>query len=189
MSFFRFHRVGTLNIFNSPLYVHASVFIVVGVVALFAIESPTMALVAVSSYIAIIFLHEIGHAYVAKRLGLDVFRIDIGWIHGRCHYESSEFEWHEVLVSWGGVLAQLAVGIPVLAIGAIGILDSWKFFGPVLVFLGYINLLVAAFNALPTPGLDGAMMWRIVPLWLARRKQGKKKKPAKRSLKVVPRDK
>jgi len=190
MKYFRFFRVGTLRALNAPVYVHTSVFLVSAVVALSAVKAPVMALVALLSYLGIIFIHEIGHALVARKLGLVVDRIDISWIHGSCHYEAPYFEWHDVLVSWGGVLAQLAVATPILVIGATGVLDSWSYFGPVWVFLGYVNLVIAAFSALPGPGLDGSMMWRIVPIWFGLRRGGRKskKKPRKSSLTIVPKD-
>ena len=185
MRFFRYYRAGNIKAFGSPVYVHASVYIFAGIIALSALKSPAMGLIALWSYVGIIFLHEVGHAIIANRLGLSIFRIDIGWFHGRCHYEIPEYEWHEVLVSWGGVTAQLLVSVVVLAIGGLGILESWRYFGPVLIFLGYINLFVAVLNSVPAPRLDGAMMWRIIPLWFAQRKV---RKPAKRQLRIVPKD-
>ena len=54
--------------------------------------------------------------------------------------------------------------------------------GPVIGFLGYINLVVALFNLTPVAPLDGAQAWALVPiLWSerarkpkARRKFGKR---------------
>lgn len=190
MKYFRFFRIGKLSAFGAPVYVHTSVFLVSAIVLLSAVKAPLMALSALLSYLSIIFIHEAGHALVARKLGLYVDRIDISWIHGCCHYQKPDYEWHDVLVSWGGVLAQLAVATPVLLIGATGVLDSWSLFGPVWVFLGYVNLVIAALSALPGPGLDGTMMWRIVPIWLGLKKDERKheKKRRKPSLTVVPKD-
>ena len=190
MSFFRYYRVGSIKIFGAPVYVHASVYILSGCIALSAIKSPAMGLLALLSYLGVIFVHEVGHAFVANRVGLSVTRIDIAWFHGCCHYVTSRYEWHEVIVSWGGVIAQLGVAALVLTLGALGVAEHWQYFGPILVFLGYINLMIAGFNSLPSSGLDGATMWRIVPLWFDIRKTPKKRKPksAKRSLRIVPKD-
>ena len=190
MKYLRFFRIGKVRAFGAPVYVHTSVFLVSAIVLLSAVKAPLMAVVALLSYLSIIFIHEAGHAFVARKLRLYVDRIDISWIHGCCHYQKPHFEWHDVLVSWGGVLAQLLVAVTVLLIGAIGILDSWSPFGPVWVFLGYVNLVIAAFNALPGPGLDGTMMWRIAPIWLGLQKDKAKntKRRRKSSLTVVPKD-
>ena len=96
-------------------------------------------------------------------------------------------------MSWGGVLAQLTIVAIVFIIAATGIFDTEGYFGPVLTFLGLINLVLAAYNSLPSRGLDGAMMWRIVPIWWSVRRQAKtnrkkKRKRGKRSLYVVPKD-
>ena len=75
--------------------------------------------------------------------------------------EAAGCEWDEVRVAWGGVLAQLMIALPLLVISAL-----WRslpeVFEPVVIVLGYINLLAAAFNLLPAPGLDGALAWRAV---------------------------
>ena len=190
MSLFRYYRAGSIKIFGAPVYVHASVYALSGGIVLLAIKSPVMGILALLSYLAVIFVHEFGHAFVANRVGLSVSHIDISWFHGCCHYSAPQYEWHEVLVSWGGVLAQLCVAALVITLGALGVAEHWQFFGPVLIFLGYINLMIAGFNSLPSSGLDGATMWRIVPLWFAIRKTPKKRKPksAKRSLRIVPKD-
>lgn len=190
MKYSRYYRIGTLAAFGAPVYVDATVFLISTLILLFAVKAPVMALITLFSYLSIIFVHEAGHALVARRLGLPVTRIELSLLHGSCHYLRPNFEWHDVLVSWGGVLAQLAIAIPVLIIGATGILDSWGYFGPIWVFLGYINLVIAGLNALPGPGLDGTKMWRIVPIWLDVRKQRPKirKKRRKPSLTIVPKD-
>lgn len=189
MRFFRFFRVGTVSIFGAPVYVHASVFILCAIIVVSAVNAPISAFLALMSYLGIILIHEFGHAFVAHKLGLFVERIDIGLIHGKCYYQRPNFEWHEILVSWGGVLAQLSVAIVVLSIGATGLLESSDYFGPILVFLGIINFVIAAVNSLPGPGADGSTMWRIIPVWLSVRQQRQNKKKRKTRFTVVPKDK
>jgi Zn-dependent protease len=64
----------------------------------------------------------------------------------------------------GGVLAQLAIAIPVLAIGSLTEDFDLGYFATTIVFLGYFNLLVALFNLAPGPGMDGQIAWRVVPM-------------------------
>jgi len=89
-----------------------------------------MAVGAIISYLAIIFVHELGHAWVASRLGYEVFAIRIGLIHGRCEFEAPYSLWDAALVSWGGVLAQLLVAAVVLLISSVLPDDSGNYFGP-----------------------------------------------------------
>jgi len=49
----------------------------------------------------------------------------------------------------------------------------------VLALLGGISLLIAVFNLLPFPPLDGAMAWRIIPAYLEQRRS--RLKSAKRN--------
>jgi hypothetical protein len=81
--------------------VHFSVLIATGILLVLVIRNLTLALAAVISYLAIIFVHEFGHAAVAHWLGYEVNAIHVGLIHGRCEYEHPDTEWEAALVSSG----------------------------------------------------------------------------------------
>jgi len=73
-------------------------------------------------------------------------------------------------VAWGGVLAQLAVAVPlvlwsvVFGFTAIGVVNA------IIAMFGYLSLLWVALNLMPVARLDGAIAWQIVPyLWRRRR--------------------
>jgi Zn-dependent protease len=123
--------------------------------------------------LGIITLHEFGHAFAAHRLGYTVESIWINFIHGRCEFEASEFEWDHVRIAWAGVLAQFAVAIPVLVVASIFRAQDFGYLGPAVIFLGYVNLFIAFLNLAPVAGLDGQVAWRVVPLlheeWKAKR--------------------
>jgi Zn-dependent protease len=155
--------------FGAPVYIHWSVFAVVLVLAAFSLESPAYAAIAIASYLGIIVIHEFGHAFVARRRGLDVLSIRVGFIHGRCEHEASGSEWDEVAIAWGGVLAQLLVAVPILALASFLDRIDLGHFGPFVVMLGYLNFMIALVNLAPAAGLDGAVAWRVIPLLRAKR--------------------
>ena len=162
----RYFRLGRLRIFGAPVHIHSTALFAAALLGLTALKSPIFGLVAICSYLSIIFVHEIGHAFVANHLGLDVLSIRIGWFHGNCEYEHPGGDWENVLVAWGGVLAQFIVAAAVFGVAALDLFEGQNYFGPIIVFLGYINIMVAAINLAPSRGLDGAIAWRILRLWL-----------------------
>jgi Zn-dependent protease len=154
----------------------------VAILALFALNNPIYAGLAIACYLAVITIHELGHAYVARSLGYDVAAIRVAFFHGSCECEAPHSEWDEVLVSWGGVVAQLAVAGVVLVIATLLGARDPGYFGPVVAFLGYVNLLLALANLAPAAGFDGQTAWRILPL-LARK--WRSRRAPRRNLRVI----
>ena len=167
----RYFLIRGLKVFGAPVYLHISAVVVLVLLGLATLNDPAFGVVAVISYFAIILIHEAGHAFDAHKLGLEVLNIQVGWIHGACEYEAARNELGSILVAWGGVAAQLLVAIPVLVVGALYPLEDHGIFGPVLIFLGYVNLLIALINLAPSTLLDGGEAWRIVPYWFRNRKR------------------
>lgn len=164
----RWTRMNGVTVFGAPVFVHWSVYAVLVGLCFLAFESPIDAFLCIASYLSIITVHEYGHAYVARRHGSHVESIHIGLIHGVCEYEAPYHEWDDVKIAWGGVAAQLCLAIPVLLISALLGDHEIHHFGPIMVFLGYINLWVALMNLIPAQGLDGKRAWRVIPLVLQR---------------------
>jgi Zn-dependent protease len=161
----RFRRVRLLG---AAVYVHWSVLVVIALLALVSIKSPIHAVVTIASYLAVIVVHELGHALVAERRGYAVTAIRIGFLHGCCECEAPNSQVDEVWIAWGGVLAQLTIAIPVLAIGSITEDFDLGYLAPTIVFLGYFNFLIALFNLAPGPGMDGQIAWRVFPMLRSR---------------------
>lgn len=168
-------RVRHVRIFGAPLYVHWSLPLIAGLLlSLSFVTGPWFAITAAVCYFALILLHEAGHAFVAHRLGYEAQAIMLSGWHGRCEFRSPETEEHHVMIAWGGVLAQLAVALPMLAVMMLVGREHLGHTGALAVrILGRANLIMAAVNLLPLRGLDGAIAWRIIPLglqwWSARR--------------------
>ncbi|WP_161813234.1 zinc metalloprotease [Steroidobacter agaridevorans] len=167
-------RVRQVRIFGAPLYVHWSVPLIAALlVSLSFLVGPWLAITAAVCYFALILLHEAGHAFVAHRLGYEVEAVRLSGWHGRCEFEAPETEEHHVMIVWGGVLAQLAVALPMVTLAALVGRENLGYAGLAVAILGRTNLIMAAVNLLPVRGLDGAIAWRIIPLgiqwWRARR--------------------
>ena len=105
----KWFRLGRMLLLGAPLYVH---FLVAALIALVSFKSPIHAVVALASYLAIIVTHELGHAWMAQRLGYGVDAIHVAFLHGICVTDAPHSESDRVLVAWGGVLAQLATAVP-----------------------------------------------------------------------------
>lgn len=63
----------------------------------------------------------------------------------------------------GGVLAQLLMAAAVLLVGSVLSDDSGNYFGPIVLFLGYFNIVIAMGNLAPRRGLDVALAWQVFP--------------------------
>lgn len=154
------------KILGINLYLHWSALLGAGVLFGALIRQPVHAVLAVSSYFALILLHEIGHALMARRLGYDATGIYIGVVHGLCECDSPHYLREEAIIAWGGVLLQLAVALPLSVLAQVTPLGANSYFSTVAAILGHFSILMAVFNLLPFPGLDGQLAWRLVPiLW------------------------
>ncbi len=156
-------RLGKFHLFGAPVYIHwfAIAFIVLILVIYW--QSPTIAAIAILAFFSVILIHEIGHAAIAHRLGYRVFSLRVCLVHGVCEYEAPHYEWDQVKVAWGGILAQIMMSLLVFTLASLGA-KQIAYFGPILFFLGYYNLFIIPFNLLPVWGLDGYYAWRILPL-------------------------
>jgi Zn-dependent protease len=122
-------------------------------------------------------LHEWGHLAAARRRRHAVYAIELYPIHGLTRCEAARSAGDASVIAWGGVLAQLAVGVPLIVATSLLGFTSYGPLNAPLVMFGYFSVAVALFNLLPVPRLDGATAWRIVPqLW--RRWRSRRPRPA-----------
>lgn len=129
------------------------------------------AIVTGALFFAGLFAHELSHALVAKARGIPIHKITLFLLGGMAQIEgepskpSTEF-WMAIV----GPITSTVLGLLLLAIArVVGWLPGTTPATPalaVLVWLGYINLLLAAFNMIPGFPLDGgrvlrAIVWRV----------------------------
>jgi Zn-dependent protease len=153
-------------IFGAAIYVHQYVLIASAALMVLAVRNWVLAIIGLASYMAIIFAHEMGHAAIARYLGYEVTAIRVGLLHGRCEYEHPDSALDASLVSWGGVLAQFLIAALVFGVASVVSGSLSDYFGPIVIFLGYINIVIAAMNLTPWAPFDGYLAWRIFPIML-----------------------
>ena len=122
-----------------------------------------IAIVAALLFLASILLHELGHSWIARREGIEVDSITL-WLFGGVAEFKDRFSsaGAEFRVALSGPLISIGLGILFVLIA---LTDLPTAVDAVAAWLGYINLILAAFNLLPASPLDGgrvlhAALWR-----------------------------
>jgi stage IV sporulation protein FB len=112
--------------------------------------------------LAIILLHELGHAFVVNRVGLVNLGIDVTGFGGATRWAGHPTPRQRALVAWGGVFAQLivlAIVAPIVWLaGPFG-----GFLGDLAYAFTYSNVFIMAFNLIPIRPFDGAEAWPLLP--------------------------
>jgi Zn-dependent protease len=138
-----------------------------------------LAVLSAVGFFGSILLHELGHAFAARRNGIGITGIQL-WIFGGMARMDREAESPaaELKVALAGPLVTLAivVGLTLGGLGAVG----WREFkdaavlestsgasGPLamIAWLASINLLVLVFNLLPAYPMDGGRVARAIAWW------------------------
>jgi hypothetical protein len=81
-----------LRIRGVPVYLHWSVLLIAVFILLNVIRHPVVSLVALSSYLAVLIIHESGHLMAAQRMHCNVFSIHIYPIFGITRFENPMVE-------------------------------------------------------------------------------------------------
>jgi Zn-dependent protease/CBS domain-containing protein len=121
-----------------------------------------MAIVAALLFVVSILLHELGHAWEARREGLEVDGITL-WLFGGV----SQFKGGvpsagaEFRIAIAGPLVSLVLGVVFVLIAIAGLPSAVD---GVAAWLGYINLALLVFNLIPALPLDGGRVLRAA-LW------------------------
>jgi len=125
-----------------------------------------MALVAAILFFASLLLHELGHAVQARREGVPIEGITL-WLFGGVAQFKGEFPsaGAEFRIAIAGPVVTALIGS--LAVGIAAATHLPQSVDGVVVWLGYINFLLLAFNLIPALPLDGGRVLRAA-LWAAK---------------------
>jgi Zn-dependent protease len=125
-----------------------------------------MAIVAAVLFFVSLLLHELGHAFQARREGMEIEGITL-WLFGGVAKFKGMFPnaGAEFRIAIAGPLVSLALGL-LFSVGA-WVLSTDDALDGVAAWLGYINLMLLVFNMLPALPLDGGRVLRSA-LWQAR---------------------
>ena len=106
-----------------------------------------------------VFAHEVGHAVMLRVLGYRP-SIELFWLGGLTRPDGpAALPWHhQAMMSAGGPLAGLILGLGALALRHAEVLVQAERARFVLGWMAVINLLWTLFNLLPVPNLDGGTL-------------------------------
>jgi Zn-dependent protease len=136
------------------------------------------ALGAALLFLASVLVHELAHAFVGRLGGVRVRRITLFMLGGIAHLEAEPRTWRtELVMAAAGPVTSFVLGFVFLWLAAVvagpidtedprAALAALSPLATLLLWLGPVNLLLAAFNLLPFPPLDGSAA---LPLLLSRR--------------------
>jgi len=103
---------------------------------------------------ASVLIHELGHAVVARRLGVRVSGIELSFFGGAAKMvEMPRSANHEVAIAAAGPAVSLMIGGAGLGLAALA-------HSPLLATIGWINLVIAGFNLIPALPMDGGRILR-----------------------------
>ena len=129
----------------------------------------TLALVTGGLFFISLLLHELAHSWVAQKRGLRVKAITLFALGGVSQIQDDSTDAKtEFWVAIAGPIASLTIGLVCLNIalelGWHRSAEPQSALTGILVWLGYINITLAAFNMIPAFPLDGARVLRSI-IW------------------------
>lgn len=111
----------------------------------------------VSLVFASVVLHELGHALVARQLGVRIAGIELGFFGGAAKMvDMPRTANHELAIAAAGPAVSLMLGGLGLGLAAIMPIGHLGLFA----WLGYTNLILAGFNLIPALPMDGGRILR-----------------------------
>ena len=143
-------RIGTLLGF--PVEINLTFLLLLGVVYMWM--GGVAGLIVVAIAFTSVLLHELGHAVVARQLGVHVAGIELHFFGGAAKMgEMPRRPNHEIAIAAAGPIVSLVLAALGLGIGMAA--GSWF-----VVAVGWINLTIALFNLIPALPMDGGRIFR-----------------------------
>ncbi len=143
-------RIGSLLGF--PVELNLSFLLLLGVIFLFV--GGVAGLLFAAVVFGSVLVHELGHALVARKLGVRISGIELHFFGGAAKMDDlPRTANHEVAIAAAGPAVSLAIAGLGLGLGAVT--GWWQ-----LQTLGWINLGLALFNLLPALPMDGGRILR-----------------------------
>jgi Zn-dependent protease len=143
-------RLGRL--FGFPVEINLSFLLLLGLV--FIAYGGLAGVLVVSLAFASVLVHELGHALVARRLGVHVSGIELSFFGGAAKMvQMPRSADHEIAIAAAGPAVSLMLAGLGLGLGMV--LQS-----PFVGTIGWINLVIAGFNLIPALPMDGGRILR-----------------------------
>jgi Zn-dependent protease len=144
------HQIGTLA--GIPIRLRASFLALLAFVFLTA--GGLVGVFAVLLTFGSVVLHELGHALVARHVGVRIAAIDLHFLGGAAHMiDQPRTPRDEIAIAIAGPLVSLALAGLGLGLGAVTNV-------PVFAWLGWVNLVLGVFNLIPALPMDGGRVLR-----------------------------
>ncbi len=147
---FKSWRLG--SVLGFPVDLKFSFLLLLGLV--FVAYGGLMGVFVVSLAFASVLLHELGHAVVARKLGVRVTGIELGFLGGAARMvDMPRRPNDEIAIAAAGPAVSLALAGAGIGLGALLHL-------PLVSTIGWINLVLAGFNLIPALPMDGGRILR-----------------------------
>lgn len=117
------------------------------------------------AFVALVLVHELGHAVIVLACGMRVASVDVLAFGGLCRWSGNSTPLQRAVIAWGGVLAQLVLYAATWALVHVTGGPTSRFGMEVVSVFTETNLWVAMVNLLPIAPLDGATAWTIGRAW------------------------
>ena len=149
-------RIGTLK--GIPIHLHSTFFLITGFYFISSLVSGGLTHAFISAILIFllfgsVFLHEMGHAMVARRYGIGTRSITLHLLGGFASIEREpRVPREEIAIALAGPAVNLLIvllSVPLIVVGA-----------PFSVELGFINLIMGVFNLVPAYPMDGGRVLR-----------------------------
>jgi Zn-dependent protease len=162
------HSLPIGRVVGVPIRLHWTFFLLIAFVAIVDRSAGAVAVAAGLIWIVALFtsvvVHEVAHCVVARRHGATVLDIVLFPLGGMSRVDAMPTEPRdEMAIAVVGPLVSLALGLALLGTGALTGAHVWPptlFVGSWWARLGWLNLLLGAFNLLPALPMDGGRVLR-----------------------------